>query len=73
MAEVFICTKVEQKMLSLNIYGINTYEHTGHTGINFFRCKLFWHVSYFACFRSGISIVIFTQLVTGISTYLYQC
>lgn len=49
------------------------YAHTGHTSINFLRCKHFWHVSYFVHFRQGISIVIFTQLVTGISTHLYQC
>lgn len=73
MAEVFICTKVKQKMLPLHIYGVNTYAHTGHTSVNFLRCKLFWYVSYFVCFRLGISIVIFTQLVRGISTYLYQC
>lgn len=33
-AEVFICTEVKQKM-SLDIYGVNTYAHTGQTIISF--------------------------------------
>lgn len=37
-AEVFICTEVKQKM-SLDIYGVNTYAHTGHTVIDFFKME----------------------------------
>lgn len=39
-AEAFICTEVKQKM-SLYIYGVNTFAHTGHTILNFLRWKLF--------------------------------
>lgn len=34
MAQEFICSKGEAIMLSLHIYGVNTYAQTGHTSID---------------------------------------
>lgn len=56
--------------MPLDTYGANTYVHTGHTIIMFLTSSDKFLIF---CFRTGVSIVIFTQLVTGISTYLYQC